>query len=107
MLSRIEIVHSKDYIHRDIKPDNFLIGMGKKSDMVYIIDFGLAKRFICPKTGLHVERKQKQGVTGTIRYCSLDAHFRFEQSRRDDLESIGFVLIYFLNGGYLPWMEAE
>jgi serine/threonine protein kinase len=74
---------------------------------VYIIDFGLSKRYRCPKSGLHVERKKKNGVTGTPRYCSLDAHYAFEQSRRDDLESIAYVMIYFLRGGELPWMVAE
>lgn len=82
-----------------------MIGTGKKSDTLYIIDFGLAKRYICPKTGDHVKLKKKQHPTGTMRYCSASAHKAFEQSRRDDLISIAHILIYFVNGGELPWMD--
>ena len=62
-----------NYVHRDIKPDNFLVGTGKKADTLFVIDFGLAKRFISPKTGKHIERKQKRHATGTMRYCSANA----------------------------------
>lgn len=78
MLTRIEVMHTNDYIHRDIKPENFLIGHNKKNQMVYIIDFGLSKRYCCPKTGNHYAKKKKPGVTGTPRYCSLNAHHCYE-----------------------------
>lgn len=100
-------MHENNFIHRDCKPENFLIGSGKKANMVYMIDFGLSKRYRCPKSGQHVKQKQRHGVTGTPRYCSLNAHMAMEQSRRDDLESIGNIAIYFSKGGWLPWMEGE
>ena len=107
MIQRIELMHSMNFIHRDIKPENFLIGAGKKSNIVYCIDFGLSKRYRCPKTGQHIELKQRHGITGTPRYCSLNAHQSFEQSRRDDLESLGYIFVYFAKDGKLPWMKAE
>jgi serine/threonine protein kinase len=74
MIQRIETMHSLNFIHRDIKPENFLIGAGKKSNTIFCIDFGLSKRFKCPKTGQHIEKKKRLGITGTPRYCSLNAH---------------------------------
>ena len=62
-----------NYVHRDIKPDNFLIGTSKKSDTLFVIDFGLAKRFISPKTNEHIEEKRKKNPTGTMRFCSASA----------------------------------
>ena len=107
LLHRIEVLHSKNFIYRDIKPENFLVGAGKKANTVYMIDFGLSKRYKCPKTGQHTKHIKKTGILGTPRYCSLNAHSSYEQSRRDDLESIGNILIFFANGGYLPWMKLE
>lgn len=107
MVLRIESIHQRNFIHRDIKPENFLIGNGKRQNTIFIIDFGLSKRYKCPKTGQHNELKEKFGVVGTPRYCSLNAHLCWEQSRRDDLESIGNILVYLFRGGHLPWMRAE
>ncbi|XP_022220749.2 casein kinase I [Drosophila obscura] len=101
MLARLEFVHQKCFVHRDIKPENFLMGLGAKCSLVYLIDFGLAKKFYNPSTGMHIEYSQSRELVGTPRYASVRAHFA-EQGRRDDLESIGYMIIYFRRGR-LPW----
>merc|ERR1719171_2833263 len=102
LIQRVEYVHSKSFIHRDIKPDNFLMGLGKCANQVNIIDFGLAKKYRDPKTMQHIPYVDKKNLTGTARYASINTHCGIEQSRRDDLESLGYVLMYF-NRGSLPW----
>lgn len=106
MISRIEFTHAKNFIHRDIKPDNFLMGTGKKGHHVYLIDFGLAKKYRDHKTHVHIQYKDNKNLTGTARYASINTHLGIEQSRRDDLESLGYVLMYF-NKGSLPWQGLK
>nr|BAD44341.1 protein kinase - like protein [Arabidopsis thaliana] len=106
MLTRIEYVHSKGYLHRDIKPDNFLMGLGRKANQVYLIDFGLAKRYRDANTNRHIPYRENKNLTGTARYASCNTHLGIEQGRRDDLESLGYVLLYFLRGS-LPWQGLK
>jgi len=106
LISRVEYIHSKNFIHRDIKPDNFLMGQGKRANQVNIIDFGLAKKYRDPKTHQHIPYKENKNLTGTARYASVSTHLGIEQSRRDDLESLGYVLMYF-NRGSLPWQGLK
>lgn len=73
-ISRIEYIHSKNFIHRDIKPDNFLMGLGKKGNLVYIIDFGLAKKYRDSRTHQHIAYRENKNLTGTARYASVNTH---------------------------------
>ena len=102
MLDRLEFIHNKNIIHRDIKPDNFVLGLDNKSHIIYILDFGLSKKFRSSRTHQHIKFNVNKKLTGTARYASINALKGCEQSRRDDLEAIGYVLMYFLRGS-LPW----
>ncbi|AAS53281.1 AFL091Wp [Eremothecium gossypii ATCC 10895] len=102
MICRIQYIHGRSFIHRDIKPDNFLMGVGRRGSTVHVIDFGLSKKFRDFRTHNHIPYRENKNLTGTARYASVNTHLGIEQSRRDDLESLGYVLIYFCKGS-LPW----
>ena len=102
ILDRLEFIHNKNIIHRDIKPDNFVVGLENKSHIIYVLDFGLSKKFRSSRTHQHIKFTVNKKLTGTARYASINALKGCEQSRRDDLEAIGYVLMYFLRGS-LPW----
>ena len=106
LICRIEYIHARCFIHRDIKPDNFLMGIGRRGSQVNVIDFGLAKKYRDPRTHLHIPYRENKNLTGTARYASVNTHLGIEQSRRDDLESLGYVLIYFCRGS-LPWQGLK
>ena len=113
MISRIEFLHSNGFIHCDIKPDNFLLNLStqerdnaenkeKEKITIYLIDYGLAEPFINLKTKKHKLLKENQGLKGTVEFCSINSHMGLSLSRRDDLESLAYCLI-FLYLGKLPW----
>jgi serine/threonine protein kinase len=103
IITRLEQLHKKHFVHRDMKPDNICVGNGKNASKFHLIDFGLSKRYIDPKLGKHVSEKKDKGVIGTTTYLSMNAGNGCEHSRRDDLESLGYILISFMRDGKLPW----
>ena len=105
MISRLEVLHTEGYIHRDIKPDNFLFGLGDKSDLLYLIDFGLSKKYL-DSNSKHLPFKKNLTMVGTPRYTSIHSHLGYEHSRRDDFESLGYILIMLIKGS-LPWMNIK
>lgn len=103
-LERIQFLHSKGFLHRDIKPQNFLFGLQRTSSTLYIADFGLAKRYIGAESGLHIPYRENKPFAGTACYAALNTHLGVQQSRRDDLESLMLVLVYLMKRT-LPWQR--
>ncbi|EAR96474.1 Serine/Threonine kinase domain protein (macronuclear) [Tetrahymena thermophila SB210] len=105
MISGLQVLHEKGIIHRDIKPENFVIGSEGYHHQVYIIDFGLSKYYIDENKN-HIEQKTNKGLVGTARYTSINSHLGLEQSRRDDMESLAYLLLYFAKGT-LVWQNLQ
>ena len=106
ILTGFNILHKNGILHRDIKPDNFVMGLDELSNNVYLIDFGLAKKYRSMSTLIQYPISKKNKLTGTARYASINVLKGYEHSRRDDLESVGYILIYFLKGK-LPWQNIN
>lgn len=105
IIERLQYMHGCGYLHRDIKPENFVMGNGDKSHVVYVIDVGLAKMWR-DTAGKHISFTEGKSLTGTARYVSINTHNGKQQSRRDDLESVTYLLMYLLRGT-LPWQGLK
>nr|XP_046912145.1 casein kinase I-like [Dermatophagoides farinae] len=105
IITRIETLHSIGFVHRDIKPENFMIGFPKSKQYrtIHLIDFGLCKRYRNPHTMEHFSPSSHDRMVGSVLFMSCNSHFQLKQSRRDDIESLAYLLLYFLNGKNLPW----
>ena len=104
ILYLLKTIHDKGLVHRDIKPDNFLLGLHSLSKQIYLIDFGFCKTYLNNES--HIEIKKINNIIGSLTYTSINSHNFLEQSRRDDLESLGYMLIY-LNTGNLEWQNIS
>lgn len=105
MLHRIEYIHQMSHVHRDLKPDNFVVN--RMDGEIYLIDYGLARQFSQTENGKdqHIKLTKLNSFTGTARYASVKAQQQYTTSRRDDLESLGYILVYFLKKR-LPWQQV-
>ena len=104
-LDRLKYIHSKNTLHRDIKPFNFLFGKTNLK-LLYLIDFGISTKYRSSRTGKHIKFKFVRKAIGSLRYMSINSNSCYEQSRRDDLESLGYILIYLIKKT-LPWISIE
>ncbi|KAG2339463.1 kinase-like protein, partial [Suillus weaverae] len=105
-LSHLEYIHLHNYIHGDIKPQNVVVGLGNLKHTTFLIDFGTAKEFWNTSTRVHIPFHQGQCLTGTPAFASINDHLGVELGRRDDLESLTYMLIYCLQGS-LPWLTSD
>jgi len=106
LIQRLEFIHEHKVIHRDIKPENILTGRRKHAHILYLVDYGLAKKYRVSGTNQHIAFRDKKNLTGTARYASINSHLGYELSRRDDIESLVYILIYFAKGN-LPWQGVQ
>jgi len=106
MITLIQGVHEKKFIHRDITPGNFLIGYGEKANKLFLIDFGYSKTFWNTRLHKHRPNRGRKNLVGTPEFASINAQKRQDSSRRDDLESLGYILLYFMIGK-LPWQNIK
>jgi len=104
LLYLLKAIHDKGLVHRDVKPDNFLLGVNEDSCKLFLIDFGLCKTYL--QDDRHIEIKETSSLIGSPSFASINAHKNIELSRRDDLESLGYMLAYFILGE-LPWRELD
>lgn len=102
MTERLKYIHERGLLHRDVKPENFLRGLNEKRYILYLIDFGFCKKFVNKEMTEHIEMRENKTLIGTANYVSINVHRGCEPSRRDDLESVGYIGLYLLNGK-LPW----
>ena len=105
-ISRLQFIHSHNVVHRDLKPSNIVMGLGKHANVIYIIDFGLSKEFWDPCTCRHIPYGNTHSLIGSATFASVHSHLGMEHGRRDDLESLAYILIYFLRGS-LPWQGLD
>eukprot|EP00736_Rhodelphis_marinus_P004453 Rmarinus@m.15788 len=109
LVSLLEYLHQRGYVHRDIKPQNFLLGLGSKAHVIHVIDFGVALKYrsrVGIRKHQHIPYSENQRRVGSLRYASVYTHQGIGQSRRTDLESVGYLLVYFSLGS-LPWQKVE
>ena len=104
IVKRLESIHQKGLIHRDVKPENFLFGLGEKSKQLYIIDFGFCKKYLLNDDATHMPARENRNLVGTPNFVSINVHDGHEPSRRDDLESVAYIFMY-LTREKLDWID--
>ncbi|KAH9031810.1 kinase-like domain-containing protein [Lactarius pseudohatsudake] len=102
LVCRLKYIHSRNFIHHDLKPSNIVIGLGTQANIVYLINFGLSKEYRDPYTNKHIPPDTNLGLTGMATFASINSHLGLELGWRDDMESLAYIIIYFLRG-HLPW----